>query len=132
MKYSIPKLAELYETGFSLNEISKLTDIPSTTVRGRLLAAGIEMRPRGAALGNSNRWGTPQDVFILTAFLYEHLGWSQKEIGEYLGVNKSTVRDRLIVHGVVMRSRSEAIRLRFARRGFNRDNSYLSKRKVKE
>jgi DNA-directed RNA polymerase specialized sigma24 family protein len=128
MKKHIEELSELYLTGFSLKEIDELTGIPYSTVRARLVSAGVKMRPRGAPLGNNNRWGTPQEVFIKTAFLYEQMGWSTAEIGEHMGVSQSTARDRLLSHGVKLRGRSEAIRLRFKRRGFKRDNGYLTKR----
>ena len=131
MKKHLEELSELYKTGFSLKEIENLTGIPYSTIRSRLVAARIKRRPRGAPIGNNNRYKTPQEDIVKTAFLYEKMGWSCSEIGEHMGVHQSTIYDRLINHGVKMRNRSEAIRLRFERRGFNRDNSYLSERGIK-
>lgn len=128
MKQHTEELVELYIAGFSLSEIENLTDIPRTTVRSRLVTAGVKMRPRGGPPGNNNRYKTPQEDIVKTAFLYERMGWSQNEIAEYMGIHQSTVGNRLVNHGVKIRDRSEAIRLRFKRRGFNRDNTYLQKK----
>lgn len=107
-----PRLAvELYESGCSLREVAEIAGMSRTGMRHRLLCYGVKMRSRG---GNQ-KW-PPHDEYAKTAFLYEHVKLSQNEIAELLGIHLSTVQNRLRIHGVQSRERSESARIRFARR----------------
>lgn len=102
----------MYEAGLSLRTIEAQTGIPYTTIRERLIAYGVQMRKRGSA--NDRRMD--HEACIKTAFMYEELGLSTNEIAQELGLAHATVVNRLYHHGVQMRSRSESLKLRFARR----------------
>lgn len=111
----LARLVELYETGFTLRQVSDLTGVPRITVHGRLIACGVQMRRRGGG-----KRELPYDEYLRAAVLYEQFEMSTTEIGDTLGLSPSTVRDRLLRHGVRMRDRSESARIRFARRPMER------------
>lgn len=105
-------IVELYrDAGFSLTEIQDLTGVPRSTVRGRLVRAGVELRSPGG-----NRSEPPHEEYARTAFLYERMEMTTTEVSEQLGITHDAVCNRLERHGVTMRSRGESARLRFARR----------------
>jgi IS30 family transposase len=109
---SRPSIKQMYEAGLSLREIEGQTDIPYSTIRERLIAYGVEIRKRGS--GNANRMN--HEACRQTAFMYEVMGLSTTEIADKLGLAHDTIVNRLHHHGVEMRSRSESLRLRFAKR----------------
>lgn len=105
------KLLELQEAGFTIREISDLTDIPYSTIYGRLKKSGVELARIG---GTKSR--LDHSEFEKTTFLYVKMGMSTNEIAEQLGLVHDTVCYRLDQAGVRRRSRGESIRLRYARR----------------
>ena len=46
--------AERYKAGASLAALGYIYDVSKSTMRNRLRAAGVKMRPRGAPLGNGH------------------------------------------------------------------------------
>lgn len=112
MTYDVGDLSRLKGEGFSLQEISNITDIPKSTVRDRLFKAGVYLGERGQRQGTR----LPHHELALTAFLYDRMGWSTTEVGEHFGINHDSVCWRLDQAGVPRRTRGESARLRFARR----------------
>jgi hypothetical protein len=81
-------MAGLYaESGLSSVQISALTGVSARTVRGRLRAAGVRMRTRGA-LNREDRIAIPADTLVQ---LYVHAGLSASDVGRRLGVSGQVV-----------------------------------------
>lgn len=105
-----PSMIQLYASGWSLSEIARETGMSVNGVRCRLLAYGVTMRSPGG-----NHKPIPTEKAKRAAFLYERMGWTTPEIARREGVHVSTVNNWLRAHGVVMRDRSESLRLKNAR-----------------
>lgn len=99
------ELQEMYETaGWSLRDISDATGLARSTIRKRLLAVGVILRPRGGAKG---RRRLTEEELQLTAYLYERMGLTRKEVASALGISESAVRERLQSLGIPRRGPSE-------------------------
>jgi transposase-like protein len=105
-----PSIVQLYAAGWSLSEISAETGISISTLHRRLLTYGVTMRSPGG-----NHKPIPTEKAKRAPFLYERMGWTTPEIARREGVHVSTVNNWLRAHGVVMRDRSESLRLKNAR-----------------
>lgn len=115
-KYTISQVREtliLIEGGWSLREVSRMTDIPYSTIHGWCERNKIKMRPRGGISGSTKTLSHAD--YELVANLYKR-EYSSTEIGEMLGLNDSTIRNRLYRAGVEMRSRTEALQLAWRKR----------------
>jgi DNA-directed RNA polymerase specialized sigma24 family protein len=97
--------ARLYQEGFSLREVAKMTHTAPTTIRFRLRKQGIPLRPPGAASGGGPR--VPGPELDKTVFMYVNMKMSAYDIGKALGISHSTVMYRLRRAGVKSRSRRE-------------------------
>lgn len=104
----------MYEdAGLSIAHIAKIKGCSYTSIRNRLLAYGVTLRdPAETRRGRSV---LPHNEIHKCVLLYEN-GYSTTEIGEMIGRSSDAVIQRLLKHGVKMRTRSESIRLRFSRR----------------
>lgn len=110
-------IVEHYLAGESMVEIGKVIDRTPGTIRSRLLAKGIRTRSvsEGRRLAHE-RNGTPERVDLDAGALIERYlaGESEKALSIALGVNRETIRLRLIRAGIPIRGRSEAMSLRMA------------------
>lgn len=110
----IDRMVELYNMGFTLRQVAEFCHLSVSCVWRYLDAdSRVKMRPRGGWQYNKNRI-RPEDQHM-TVFLYDNLGWSTTEIAKSLGITHHTVCYRLERAGVPRRSRSESMRLRWAR-----------------
>lgn len=103
--------------GFSCGEIGTRLDRNESTVRQTLLRLGVKMRPRGGTPGKPHNLTPAELQRFRHMYVDEQL--SLNEIAEREDLQQNSVRWRLTCAGVKLRSREEAIRLRFARRGRN-------------
>jgi hypothetical protein len=53
---SVEQMVEKYQAGLGLDDIGHLADISSSTVKDRLLKAGVTLRPRGGQPGKPNSY----------------------------------------------------------------------------
>lgn len=74
-------IVAMFKAGDSLRTIAKAAGISHVTVRGRLQALGLEMRPRGAA----------RAVNLATVKRHIDAGKTHEETARLMGVSKSTV-----------------------------------------
>lgn len=103
---------EMYEdAGMSLREISRVTGIPFSTLRHRLMREGVEFRPPGGCEQSGSR--LPHKEIQLTAMLYAS-GLSARATAAKLGITETTVLDRLKKHGMPRRPRSMSRAARMA------------------
>lgn len=104
---------ELYEAGWSLNQIARAAHYANASVVRRvLLRAGVKLRSPGMNGGPGCR--IDHAAVEQTVDLYMS-GLSTNEVGAILGISHSTVGYRLRLAGVELRSRGESIRLRQTR-----------------
>lgn len=78
---SAPDTVAMFKAGDSLRTIAKKAGISHVTVRGRLQAMGLEMRPRGAT----------RAVNLATVKRHIDAGKTHEETAALMGVSKSTV-----------------------------------------
>jgi DNA-directed RNA polymerase specialized sigma24 family protein len=88
----------LYLEGFSLQQVADMAYVAPTTVRDRLVAQGIPLRPPGPASGGGPRLST-EDI-DKTVFMYVNMEMSAGRISEALGISTSTVMYRIHKAGV--------------------------------
>lgn len=93
-------LAALYAGLCSIPAVSRRTGIPWTTVRDRLVAAGVTLRPKGAREGPYDRGGRVSDVereaqlAAVRALMTAAPGVSVREIAEHTGMAPQLARNR--------------------------------------
>lgn len=97
--------SEMYDAGYGLGPISRRLNFSRDTIRRHLIAAGVEMRASGG--GHPAHFRLPHAAIDLTVGLYRQ-GRPLEEIAQIMGIQKSTVRERLIRVGEPRRSRREA------------------------
>jgi DNA-directed RNA polymerase specialized sigma24 family protein len=106
-----PLIVELYETGYSLREISQIVHWSKGFVKRRLVRNGVEIRGRG---GNRKRPDLSQQAKAVA--LYVEQGYSLDDTARILGLSHNGVRSHLRRAGVTMRPRGAAGRLLVERR----------------
>ena len=106
------ELARMYtEQGMSLNEISKAIGMPMSTVRLKLLKAGVKPRTVGEGISLlvdrrvMNRHTTCEEL----GRMYTERGLSLKAIFRATGIPISSIRGTLLKIGVKLRTRNEGI-----------------------
>lgn len=104
-------LKNLYEAGFSLGQVARISEMPKSSVRDILFDMGVKFRKCGGGIVQ-----VPHDELAKTAFLYERMGWSTNEIAEELGMSCDAICNRLDLAGVPRRTRAESMALRWKRR----------------
>jgi hypothetical protein len=112
---------ELYEAGWSMSRIEKMTGVNHNTLRGWLLKAGIERRPSTSYRGQWSR-RSPQLIERVIA-LYEE-GLTAGEIGAIVGRHQTSVSKLLRDSGIRMRTSAESLVLANTIRR-NRDSDSL-------
>lgn len=105
------QMVTYYRAGWSLSEIERLMGIPQTTVRSILKRRKVELRPVGSS-GYQKVSVLSNSEIERTAELYQS-GLSLGEVGKIVGRAQGSVRWRLRLAGVPIRSRSEAGRLAY-------------------
>jgi predicted DNA-binding protein YlxM (UPF0122 family) len=122
----VDKMVELYELGFSLSEVAELTYASVAAVHKHIRRRGVKMRPKGGWAYNKRR--VPHGQLQLTVLLYK-TGHSTQQIADQLGITSSTVRHRLQIMGVPIRSKSEGLALSWKngrrRRGMDKKNALM-------
>lgn len=101
----------------TMKQVGERLFLSVPAVSYRLRKAGIKTRTHADYKFSKRRNEAPHAEVAEAIFLYTRLGWSTEEIGERQGHVADTIARRLRIAGVTIRPRSEAIRLRFARRG---------------
>lgn len=96
------RCVDLYEIGWSLNEVSILTNRSPNTVYEQLKRRQVTIRK------NLGRSSLSHRDLRLTAFLYCHMDMNSTQIAQIVNRSPSTVRRRLELAGVPRRSRGEA------------------------
>lgn len=104
------QVIDLYEAGFSLRQVAAHTGRPRSTVKDCLVRNGIELRPPYGGHSRLDHRGVERVIFM-----YVHLRMSLYEIAAHENKHYRTVHGYLEIAGIPRRSRSEALRLRFAR-----------------
>ena len=104
----------LYEEGFSLREVSGMTNVSPTTIRYRLHKQGVKLRPPGARTDEEHRLAHAD--IRKTVFMYVEQELSSNEIAKVLGISHSTVMWRLHRAGTKIRSNSEQQKLAWKKR----------------
>jgi hypothetical protein len=92
------KVRELYEMGFSLNQVAKMANISPTAARYRLKKMGVAMRRPGAASGGGPK--LDHDEIARCVFLYVHCKLNAREVAERTGLTRTGVQYRLRKAGV--------------------------------
>lgn len=99
------QLAAWYDSGLSLEMVSRLAGINRSTVEARLVAHGTTIRSRSA---RQKRPLTPDD--LRRAQLYSS-GFSIQNVADREGLSYGVVRKRLIAAGITIRTRKAAAAL---------------------
>ena len=105
------RVVQLYHGGLSCGGIARMDGRSESTIRNRLLNAGVVLRSRAEA----NR-KFPTDLAIR---LY-NLGLNAEQIGELLGVHETTVVKRFQSVGFPMRTHAVATGVSFSPEEFER------------
>lgn len=97
----VEKAAQLYREGKSLEELGESYGVHYTTIRLRLIAAGVAMRPKGMPKGSTlDKYSqTRADACDLYG-----AGLTLAEVGRVLGMSRQGVQQHLIRAGVGRRS----------------------------
>lgn len=104
----------LARSNFSGGQISKILNVPRTTVRGWIQEADVPRRGPGGVPGQIR---IPQQTIRKAAFLYENTDMSAQEIAESLGYRQGASVTRMLkLSGFAIRSKSESNRLACKRR----------------
>jgi hypothetical protein len=94
-------MRKLYEDGkLSSRQIAAVLDMPERTVRDRLHRYGVAVRTRGG-WNREDRITVPADVL---QDLYSELGLTADQVGDRLGMSRSTVLRSAHTHGLPVRS----------------------------
>jgi hypothetical protein len=113
LNLSDQELADRYAKGESLNQLAAAAGSNSGTVRRRLLALDVEMRPAGAVSRAAQAGDAPvTGLGITDAELVARYqaGEGLKQLRASLGRSEQTVRQRLIALGVTIRPRGTSPR----------------------
>lgn len=89
--YDVQEFTRLYESGFSLNQIADKFQLGYKLVRGRLLKAGVKMRP------NKYKFTEDEVKDILTRYTTNCTG---QELARELGCSISVIKNLIIKSGV--------------------------------
>lgn len=89
-----PKIAQLYEEGYSTREIGKMFNIDNKSVQRWLIKQGVERRPYGSRVKK-------EDIPEICS-LYEK-GWSSRKIGKRFNLHCNTVLDVLHKNNIEVR-----------------------------
>lgn len=103
------QMERAYKAGADLRVIANQAHVSYETVRKRLKKRGVRLRRCGRPGGLS-----PNQREEAKA-LYKR-GFSLSQVATLVGANTPTVRYTLILWGVKMRARSEALKLYYARK----------------
>jgi predicted DNA-binding transcriptional regulator len=93
-------LADLYADLRSIPAVGREVGIPWTTVRDRLLAAGVELRPKGAREGPHDQGGRVRDgereaqLEMVRALMTAAPGMPVREIAKCTGMSEQLARTR--------------------------------------
>src|SRR4051794_4959075 len=105
----IDALTANYISGASLRELAAAADCSPGTVRARLLAAGVELRPKGGRV----RYPLLEDVeWLRRRYMAERA--SSGTIARELGCTQEAALDALRRHAIPVRDRSDALAARHA------------------
>lgn len=107
MSINTNDLIKMYESGKSVIQISKILNMPVSSIYGRFNSVGF----KATRNGRGNIKTVVPDFEIIRLY---NLGMSEKQVAIHFNVSRNVIRHRLLKHGVYIRNQSESEALKWS------------------